>query len=60
MGIDASPGEEVLPWMGSSTEFWRPACRFVERSLLLDFGILIGVVFGNVHVLGHRMGKDKA
>jgi hypothetical protein len=60
MGIDASTEEQVLAWMESSTEFWRPACRFVERLLLLDFGILIGVVLGNVHVFGHRMGEDKA
>jgi len=60
MGIDASSGEEVLPCMESSTKFWRRACRFAERLLLLYLGVLNGVVFGNVHVFGHRLGKDKA
>jgi hypothetical protein len=60
MGIDASAGEEVLPRMESSTEFWRRACRIAEQLLLLYLGVLIGVVFGNVHVFGHRMGKNEA
>jgi len=60
MGIDASSGEEVLPCMGSSTEFWRRACRIAERLLLLYLGVLNGVVLGNVVAFGERMGKDKA
>ncbi len=46
--------------MGSSTQYGPRSCRLDERPLLLGLGILNDVWLGNVHVFGHRMGKDKA
>jgi hypothetical protein len=40
--------------------FRRRACWFAKRLLLLDLGILMDGLLGNIVVLGHRMGKDKA
>jgi hypothetical protein len=40
--------------------FRRRACWFAEWLLLDDLRILMGDLLGNIVVLGHRMGKDKA
>ena len=39
--------------------FWRRVRRFGKRLLLLDHGVLIRDVLGNVVVFGHPMGKNK-